>query len=379
MKPATPLQLLLFAATISSMLLWIGKLLIPSMALMYLFFKSGLVMFADPVQLRRGLCLGIGLSCALWVHRKSWPLPHPAVLSVFLLATFALHGYVLFRKAHRRQDIQASIRNSLVDRLHPYPGQAALDWNQIEAKTCGTTLTPQGLVVVTSYGFQSIPWQLFRQAQAMSGRPLFAIEIEKRWINPPIPSQPALDAAHWQIVLEKIQELGLMHPIARTSGIDRLVLVRKIGDPVPTPAQSFAFPATGAPEYHGLPPATLQSLKCPNGVTLCSEGVVVRDVCGIQSVAWSDIEALTERPGAGGLLDFKIVCGSQKYVLDPLTSTEHLTLQPADREALQKQLINILGLRAEKDNFRQTVYVRTGAAPNPPATPTLYPGCMVER
>lgn len=379
MKPASPLQLVLFATTLSSLLLWVGKLFIPSMALLYLFFKIGLVGFADPAQLRGLLCMGIGLWCAVWVHRKGWPLPHAVVLTLLLLSTFALHGYVVYRKAHRRQDIQANIRKSLESRLQPYPNQAMLDWNQIQVETCGTTLMPKGLLVVTSHGFQAIPWQLFRQAQAMYGRPLFAFEIEKRWLNAQIPAEPAMDAAYWQMVLEKIQGQGLLHSIPKSSGTDRLVLIRNIGDPLPTLAQSFPFPAPGGVKYTGLPLATLQSLNCANGVTVCREGVVVRDVCGLQSVAWSEVETITSREGAGGSLDCRIVCANQKFVLDPLTSSEHLTLQPADREAMQKQLISILGLKAEMDKYHSTVYVRTGAALNPPASPTLYPGYLTKQ
>ncbi len=371
-KPGpSSVRLLLFAATIASLLLWIGKLAIPSMLFLYVYFKLGLMV--DPSQLRLAICLGLGGYCSHLFQRYRWPLPHPALLATLLLGTFGMHGYVLYRKAHRVQDIQAKIRTGLAESLQPYNEQTRLDWGQIPAD-CGATIDPQGLTVVTRYGIHCLPWQTLRQAQVFYERPQFAMELNKRWLSPEIPPEPAMKGAFWQTTLEKIVALKLMQPLPKS---DRLVLVRKIDDPVPTPTRSFAFPAPGPLKYLGLPVATLGKLNCPNGVTLCPEGIIIRDVCGVQSAAWSEVQTLGQGFAAGGLLEFQITCAQGS--LDPFGGSEYLTLQPDDREALQKELIRILGLQAQERNGQPPLYLRTGAALKPPTSNMYYAGCLTRR
>jgi hypothetical protein len=374
----TFLQITLFSLSLFSALLWIFKFFWPSWMLAMLFFAAKI----SPDQfsaLRILLCLGLGIALGHSYYKLGWRLPHSAFLGALLLATFLPHAWVHHRKVHRRENIQATIRKSTENSLTPYAHQEKINWNLVKTDSLGATVTPWGLVVVTSYGIQTISWPILRQAQSWEWKEAAQLvyEVNGRWIVIDTPEEPSQNTAYWNQVLENIAQNGLMKKLPRDK-VDRLCLVRKVDEAVPLLQQSHHFPQPKKLAYRGLAVQSLESLSVRNGVTLLTEGIVIRDVCGIQSLNWGEIKGVLESEGAGRLpcLLIKTTTG---HTVDPMASSmESFQLSPDDREALLKELKTILVLDQGSMQGIHRVYKPAGPV-RPPQTKIYFAAQLTKK
>lgn len=313
-------------------------------------------------------------SDALNGKKDPWALPQRTVLMALGLAFVALLGGMMHVSSQQaRPKTATKERHRFATELEPFTPQAMLDWSEIEAKTCGVTVAPQGLKVVTRYGLQAIPWGVVRQAEVSFDRPKLTVEVEKRQITLSSLEEPNVGAGQyvvdWQSVLSKIEELGLMQRTQDPRQNGRQVLLRAADAELPKMTASFHVPTPGGEQYRGLSVATLRTLNCQNGVTLCAEGVVVRDVCGIKSVAWEDVRGL--------LVDnvLQISCEEEERPIELLTSEmATLKLSGAHRAQLEQRLLEILGLKQTKNKASiPQSYTRSGGPLKPPVTPIFFP------
>lgn len=292
---------------------------------------------------------------------------HLAILATMLLAGVAMIALLAkeITPSPRERQARAAAR---AENYEFFSSWGKLNLSELKVEDCGITLAPTGLKVVTSYGFQVIPWEMCRELQVSSGRAQFLIWLENRRILLSPLEEPTGDEAwkaanYWQSALTRIQELGLMQP-----GQDSAAPVRLFrNEEVAPPKFAEKFPLPGG-KYRGLPLETLRSDNWANGVTLVKEGVVVRDVCGIRSVAWKDVRKLLVETSPTVL---RLVCGDDNQTLELLTS-ERATqrLSTRSRDELQKELISVLGLKLSQENPSDYIrsYVPSRGTLDPPNT-----------
>ncbi len=246
------------------------------------------------------------------------------------------------------------------------------DWSRVKADKCSITLGPQGISVVTRYGFQVIAWEICRELQVASGQAQFGVVVpgaKQILLSPleePTGDQAWMAANYWQPALKRLQELKLM-----TAGQSTIPLRLFRSDAGVPPRFAESFPLPGQ-TYRGLSLEMLRSQSWHNGVTLCKEGLVVRDICAFRSVAWSDIRKLVVDVDPTVL---RVVCGEEGQTLGLLTSeraTQRLKTQEVDE--LQEELISVLGLKLSKEestNYKR-VYVPSRGSLEPPSWPHSY-------